>query len=144
MPEITSKVLIHNLNPMTQKSRPMHEKIRYIGRNKDENLIYKIMDIKDALEKGKSFTTENGYEMNVCDLDTLCFYMHRHCRFLDVKMNPEHKFTIKELYNLCPAILLDLLELNGGIDYIAKVLTGYEHLYNQDQIVKQWQENQQL
>ena len=136
MPEITSKVLSHNLNPMTQK-------IKYIGRREDGQIMYSTLDIKEALEEGKSFTL-NGYKMNVCDLDTLCFYMHKHCRFLDVKMNPEHKFTIKELYNLCPAILLDLLELNGGIDYIAKVLTGYEHLYNQDQIVKQWQENQQL
>ena len=120
----------------------MVHKIRYIGRRIDGHMLFINMDAKEAVEKGKSFM-QNGYEMNLSEIDELCFYMHKYCPNLNVKMNEEHNFTIKELYNLCPAILLDLLELNGGTDYIAQILIGYEELYNQ-QIVAVWQENQQL
>ena len=42
---------------------------------------------------------------------------------------------------MCPEILLDLLALNGGVDYIAQILIGYEELYNQEQSVIAWREN---
>ena len=121
----------------------MVHKIRYIGRRIDGHMLFINMDAKEAVEKGKSFM-KNGYEMNLSEIDELCFYMHKYCPNLNVKMNLEHNFTIKELYNLCPAILLDLLELNGGVDYIAQILIGYEELYNQEQIIASWRENQQL
>ena len=133
MPEITSKVLSHNLNHMVHK-------VRYVGRRKDGHVMFANVEAKEAVEKGTSFEL-NGYDMNLSESDELCFRMHQHCPHLDVKMNGHHEFTIKELYNMCPAILLDLLELNGGVEYIAQVLIGYDELYNQQQIVKQWQEN---
>lgn len=119
----------------------MVNKVRYLGRHSDGTLNYINLDIKIALEKGTSFV-DNEYNMKLSESDELRFYMHKHCPHLDVKMNGGHEFTIKELYHLCPEMLLDLLELNGGSEYIAQVLIGYEELYNQQQIVKQWQENQ--
>ena len=119
----------------------MVNRIRYGGRRNDGQMMFLTIDAKEAVEKGKEFES-NGYQMKLSEIDELCYYMHKHCSHLDVKMNYEHKFTIKELYNLCPAMLLDLLDLNGGVDYIAQMLIGYDELYNQEQIKKEWQENQ--
>jgi hypothetical protein len=118
----------------------MTQKIRYFGRRSDGHMIFLSLAPQEALEKGKSFKI-NGYKMNLSESDELCFRMHQHCPHLDVKMNGHHEFTIKELYNMCPEILIDLLELNGGIEFIAHILIGCEELYNQQKIVKQWQEN---
>lgn len=119
----------------------MVDRVRYVGRREDGHIQFLNMDVQQALTKGTSFEI-NGYAMTLSESDQLCFRMHKHCPHLDVKMNGEHEFSIKELYHLCPAILLDLLDLNGGSEYIAQVLIGYDELYNQQQIVKQWQENQ--
>lgn len=120
----------------------MIHKIKYLGRRSDGHILFINVDIREALQKGPHFES-NGYELSISESDELAFCMHRHCPHLDIKLNPEHNYTIKELYHLCPAVLLDLLELNGGVDYIAQLLIGYEELYNQEQIKKQWQENQQ-
>lgn len=135
VPEITSKVLSYNLNPMTQK-------IRYCGRREDGHMAFLSLTPKEALSRGKSFE-QNGYEMTLTELDELCYHMHKHCPHLNVRMSGHHEFTIKELYNMCPEILLDLLDLNGGTDYIAQILIGYEELYNQEQSVRIWRENQE-
>jgi hypothetical protein len=119
----------------------MTQKIRYCGRRSDGHMTFLSLTPQEALAKGKSFKI-NGYDMVLTESDELCFHMHKHCPHLDIKMNGQHEFTIKELYNMCPEILLDLLALNGGVDYIAQVLIGYEELYNQQQIIKQWQENE--
>ena len=120
----------------------MVHKIRYIGRREDGHILFLNLDAKDAIEKGYTFDY-GGYSMTVGEADELCYCMHKYCPNLDVRLNNEHLFTIKELYKSCPAMLLDLLELYGGADYIAQILIGYEELYNQEQIVKQWRENQQ-
>lgn len=121
----------------------MVHRIRYAGRRNDGHMMFISVDAKEAVEKGKNFET-NGFEMSITESDELCFFMHKHCPVLDIKLNGEHKFTIKELYYLCPAILLDLLELNGGVDYIAQILTGYDELYKQEQIIREWKEKGQL
>ena len=118
----------------------MTQKIRYCGRREDGHMGFISLPAKEALAKGKSFE-HNGYQMEITESDVLCFRMHRHCPHLDVRMNGHHEFTIKELYNMCPEILLDLLALNGGVDYIAQILIGYEELYNQEQSVIAWREN---
>lgn len=120
----------------------MTQKIRYGGRRSDGHMAFMTMDPKEALARGKSFEHE-GYQMELSESDELCYYMHRHCPNLDVKLSGHHEFTIKKLYNMCPEILLDLLDLNGGVDYIAQILIGYEELYNQEQIVAAWRENQE-
>ena len=120
----------------------MTKKIRYGGRREDGHIAFISMYAKEALEKGKSFEL-NGYQMELSESDELCYYMHRHCPHLDVRLSGHHEFTIKELYNMCPEILLDLLALNGGVDYIAQILIGYEELYNQEQSVRIWRENQE-
>jgi hypothetical protein len=120
----------------------MTQKIRYAGRRSNGHMAFMSMSPKEALEKGKSFE-HNGYQMNLSEIDELTYQMHKHCPHLNIKMNGHHEFTIKELYNLCPEILLDLLALNGGEDYIAQILIGYEELYNQEQIVAAWRENQE-
>lgn len=120
----------------------MTQKIRYAGRRSDGHITFISMSPKEALKKGTSFE-HNGYQMGITGSDVLCFRMHKHCPHLDIKMNGHHEFTIKELYNMCPEILLDLLALNGGVDYIAQILIGYEELYNQEQIVAKWRENQE-
>lgn len=119
----------------------MTRNIRYGGRNKERQMAYITLTHEEAIEKGKSFE-KNGYQMEIAKSDELCFYMHKHCPHLDLRMNGFHEFTIKELYNMCPEILLDLLDLNGGVDYIAQILIGYEELYNQEQSVRAWRENQ--
>ena len=120
----------------------MTQKIRYAGRRDDGHMAFMSMSPEDALEKGKSFE-HNGYQMELTESDQLCYYMHKYCPVLDIKMNGHHEFTISQLYNMCPEILLDLLELNGGVDYIAQILIGYEELYKQEQIVTAWRENQE-
>ena len=121
----------------------MTKTIRYAGRRSDGHMAFISMHPKEAIEKGRAFEL-NGYQMTLSEIDELCYQMHKHCPHLDIKMNGHHEFTIKELYNMCPEILLDLLELNGGVDYIAQILIGYEELYKQEQIVAAWRENQQL
>jgi len=120
----------------------MTQKIRYSGRREDGHIGFISLPVKDALRKGTSFE-HNGYDMTISESDVLCFRMHRHCPYLNVRMNGHHEFTIKELYDLCPEILLDLLALNGGVEYIAQILIGYEELYNQEQSVIAWRENQE-
>ena len=118
----------------------MTQKIRYCGRREDGHMGFISLPAKEALAKGKSFE-HDGYQMEITESDVLCFRMHRHCPHLDIRMNGHHEFTIKELYHMCPEILLDLLALNGGVDYIAQILIGYEELYNQEQSVIAWREN---
>lgn len=120
----------------------MTQKIRYCGRHDNGHVGFISLNPREALQKGESFK-HNGYDMILCESDILCYRMHRHCPHLNIRMNGHHEFTIKELYNLCPEILLDLLELNGGIEYIAQILIGYEELYHQEQSVIAWQENQE-
>ena len=120
----------------------MTKKIRYGGRHENGHMAFISLPAKEALEKGKSFEL-NGYQMEISESDELCFHMHKHCPHLDIRMNGHHEFTIKELYNMCPEILLDLLDLNGGVEYIAQILIGYEELYNQEQSVIAWRENQE-
>jgi hypothetical protein len=109
-------------------------RIRYFGKHKDhlENGLTQFisMEVEEALEKGKSFTV-NDYEMILFEPDELRFYMHRYCPNLEVKLKSNHEFTIKWMYRLCPEILLELLEKNGGVNCLAKVLIGCEELYNQ-------------
>lgn len=120
----------------------MTQKIRYCGRHQNGHIAFSTLNPQEALSKGKSFEI-NGYQMELSESDELCYHMHRHCPHLDVKLSGHHEFTIKELYNMCPEILLDLLDLNGGTEYIAQILIGYEELYNQEQSVKVWRENQE-
>ena len=120
----------------------MTQKIRYCGRREDGHMGFISLPPKEALEKGKSFD-HNGYKMEISESDVLCFRMHKHCPHLDIRMNGHHEFTIKDLYYMCPEILLDLLALNGGVEYIAQILIGYEELYNQEQSVMIWRENQE-
>lgn len=120
----------------------MTQKIRYCGRRTDGHMGFLSLPFQDALVKGTAFE-HNGYQMEITESDVLAFRMHRHCPYLDVRMNGHHEFTIKELYNMCPEILLDLLALNGGVEYIAQILIGYEELYNQEQSVAIWRENQE-
>lgn len=120
----------------------MTKTIRYAGRRSDGHMAFISMRPKEAIEKGKTFE-HDGYQMTLSGIDELCFHMHKYCPNLDVKMNGHHEFSIKELYNMCPEILLDLLALNGGTEYIAKILIGYEELYNQEQSIIAWRENQE-
>lgn len=57
--------------------------------------------------------------------------MHKYAKQLDVKIVSSHEMTVKEMYDKCPNILLDLITHHGGSDLIAKMLMGYEELYNQ-------------
>jgi hypothetical protein len=112
----------------------MSQRIRYFGKHKDylENgsTQFISIEIKEALEKGTSFVLSD-YEMNLFELDELRFYMHKYCPNLDVKMKSNHEFSIRWLYNMCPEVLLELLEKNGGVNCLANILIGYDELYNQ-------------
>lgn len=65
--------------------------------------------------------------------DKISTLMHKYAKQLDVKIESSHEMTVKEMYDKCPFILLDLITHHGGSDLIAKMLMGYEELYNQSQ-----------
>lgn len=118
----------------------MIDKIRYMGRNEDQEIGYMSLPISQALELGLKYKDKDGNaEMEITSSEKLKFLMHRHCKHLKVKLNFEHRYTIAELYEVCPAILLDLLELYGGIEYLAETLIGYDQLYNEEQMKSQWE-----
>ena len=120
----------------------MINRIRYVGHRTDGQTQFLEIDIQDAFEKGTKFEN-NGYAMRLSVIDTLKFFMHKYCPNLNVKMKTEDELTISKLYNMCPSILLDLLESRGGIDFLARIVIGCEELYNQESIIKQWQEEKQ-
>ena len=119
----------------------MPGKITYMGRDNTDKIFIVNLEVNEALNLGKSFEKDGG-TMQICESDELRYNMHKYCSRLDIRMNGWHEFTIKELYEKCPEILLDLLDLNGGSDYIAQILIGYEELYNQQQILKHDWKNQ--
>lgn len=118
------------------------KKVRYLGRRPDGHMKYMNIPAALAVEKGFMFEDE-GYEMHITESDKLLYLVYKHCPHLHIKFNPDHKYTISELFKLCPATTYDLVDYNGGEEFIADVLLGYEQLYNQEQIVKSWQENLQ-
>ena len=67
------------------------------------------------------------------ELEKINALMHKYAKQLDVKIVSSHEMTVKEMYDKCPNILLDLITYHGGSDLIAKMLMGYEELYNQSQ-----------
>ena len=116
----------------------MINKIRYIGRYENQDIGYENKSIEEALQLGMNYSN-NGADMKVTETEKLKFLMHRHSKYLKIKFNYEHKYTIAELYELCPAVLLDMYELYGGIEYIAETLIGYDQLYNEEQIKSRWE-----
>lgn len=133
MPEIISKVLTHNLiNMEISRVRLEDVSVVYSGQNPWTG-GYKAMfvTIAEALVKGESFVDENKITFSLGEEDKLKFQVYKHCRHLDIKIEINHEFTMKEMVNICPMILIDLIKTKGGIDYLAKVLIGYEELYNQ-------------
>jgi hypothetical protein len=115
----------------------MVNRIRYVGHRNDGTTLFIEMSARAALDKGVLFET-NGYSMKVSKLDLLNFYMHKHCPYLDVKMQYDYELTIREMYKTCPTILLELLKAKGGVDFLAEIIVGCEELYNQEQIMQQW------
>jgi len=133
VPEIISKVLTHNLiNMEISRVRLEDVSVVYSGQNPWTG-GYKAMfvTIADALERGESFVDENKITFSLGEEDKLKFQVYKHCRHLDIKIENNHEFTMKEMVNICPMILIDLIKTKGGIDYLVKVLIGYEELYNQ-------------
>lgn len=90
-----------------------------------------VLTISEAIEKGETFVTPNETTMKLNKEDALMYQVYKHCRYLDVKIEDNYEFTMKKMVNICPMILIDLIKAKGGVDYIARVLIGYEELYNQ-------------
>lgn len=106
----------------------MEEKLIYNGKRECGSILIISLEISEALTKGTSFILD-GHAMQLSELDHLIYRMHKHCPHLNIKMKREHELTIKEMYETYPNILYDILESNGGVDYIAKLLIGYDELY---------------
>ena len=122
----------------------MVHKVRYIGRRDDGHMKYMNIPAEQAVKSGISFM-DDGYVMHVSDSDMLVYLMHVHCPHFEIKLNNTYKFTIADIYHSCPAMLLDLLELNGGEEYMVYLITHYEKLYEELQIIEEWQkENNSL
>ena len=133
MPEIISKVLIHNLLSMEIRKISLSAiSVEYSGQNPWTGQYEKMyLNMKDALVNGEKFISPNNTTFIMDKKDMLPFQVHKHCRHLDIKIESDHEFTMKEMVNICPNILIDLVKNKGGLDYIARVLIGYEELYNQ-------------
>jgi hypothetical protein len=133
VPEIISKVLIHNPNSMDiKKIRLESISVVYSGQNPLTGKYQAmLLTITNAIEKGETFVDENKITFSLGEEDKLKFQVYKHCRHLDIKIESNYEFTMKEMVNICPMILIDLIKNKGGIDYLAKVLIGYEELYNQ-------------
>lgn len=132
MPEIISKVLTHNLFNMQNRKKHLENfSVIYSGQNpntgKYETLL---LNITEAIKRGDVFVT-NDTTFKLTEEDNLLYHVYKHCKYLDVKIENTHEFTMKEMVAICPMILIDLIKAKGGKDYIAKVLIGYEELYNQ-------------
>ena len=132
MPEIISKVLIHNLISMDIKKIRLEEiSVVYSGQNPYTGRYEAIIvTVDEAIKRGDMFVT-NDITYKLTEEDNLLYHVYKHCRHLDVKIENNYEFTMKEMVNICPMILIDLIKAKGGTDYIAKVLIGYEELYNQ-------------
>jgi hypothetical protein len=133
VPEIISKVLIHNLISMDiKKIRLESISVVYSGQNPWTGKHHAmLLSIGDALERGESFVDENKITFILGEEDKLKYQVCKHCRHLDIKMESNYEFTMKEMVNICPMILIDLIKNKGGIEYLAKIMIGYEELYNQ-------------
>ena len=107
----------------------MINKIKYKIRDLKTNaIVIGSYDVEDAMRMG-THTVTDQYEFDVVDNDFLKFIMHKYMHAFDIKLNDEHNYTIKELYQLSPAMLLDLLTAYGGINYCAELIKGYNQLY---------------
>jgi hypothetical protein len=106
--------------------------VHYTGQNpmtgKYQTIVVAIVD---AIDMGETFVSSDKITFKLYEGDKLAFQVYKNCRHLDVKIEVNHEFTMKEMVNICPNILINLVENKGGLDYIAKVLIGYEELYNQ-------------
>lgn len=116
----------------TKRTKMASFAVHYTGQNprtgKYETMV---LAIPDAITNGETFISPNGTTFTLYEENKLAFQVYKHCRHLDVKIEINHEFTMKEMVNICPMILIDLIKTKGGTDYIAKVLIGYEELYNQ-------------
>lgn len=107
----------------------MINKIKYIIRDlKTDALLIANYDKDEAMRMGTHLTTDQ-YEFKVHDNDFLKFIMHKYIYAFDIKLDDEHNYTIKEMYEMSPAMLLDLLKVYGGIEYCAELMKGYNQLY---------------
>lgn len=133
MPEIISKVLTHNLFSMeTKRTKMASFSVHYTGQNPWTGQYQTmVVAIPDAIDMGETFVSSDKITFKLYEGDKLAFQVYKHCRHLDVKIEVNHEFTMKEMVNICPMILIDLIKTKGGTDYLTKVLIGYEELYNQ-------------
>jgi hypothetical protein len=109
----------------------MSQKIKYIGINSVGHRTLLSLPLEESIFIGYKFEKEN-YEYTVDSIDEVKFLMHTSLKNLDVKINNNHEFTIKELYEKCPRILEDLLDYYGGAGFISQLLSGVTELYNQE------------
>jgi hypothetical protein len=116
-------------------------KIRYLGRDKDDQIQVLSIPIAEAVEKGMSFQLD-GCDMTITENEELAFLIHRHAPHLNIKLNNSHEYTINQLFAMCPYILEDLIDLYGGKEYLAEILIHYDELYKQEETIKLWKEKE--
>lgn len=109
------------------------QSVVYYGENKDKNNKHSciIISLNKAILKGVTFE-EDGVIYVIKKEDKLKYMMARHCPWINVKMKYHHEYTISELYSMMPLMLEDIFKQNGGLDYLATIMIGYDELYNQE------------
>lgn len=93
--------------------------------------IYKILSIPTALSYGEKFKV-SFKKYTISEEYKFVLQMHKHAPHLKIKLDYASNRTIAEIYEFDPTTLYHLLIQRGGSLYLAKVLLGYETLYNQE------------